>query len=73
MLRGPGSWDRRMETLLASKHLKYNPGDHVSRDCLGICLFAHGAIMTPRYGYHWVNDWDFVVNRLRLDEDREAQ
>ncbi len=73
MLRGAGPWDRRMETLLSSKHLNYAPGDHVSGDCLGICLFAHGAIMTPRYGYHWINDLDFFVNRARIDGKPEEQ
>ena len=67
MLRGPGFWDRRMETLLASKHLKFDLGDHVSRDCLGLCLFAHGALLTPDYGYHWMNDVDLLVNRVRID------
>ncbi len=42
-------------------------------DCLGICLFAHGAIMTPRYGYHWINDLDFFVNRARIDGKPEEQ
>jgi hypothetical protein len=67
MLRGPGSWDQRMETLLSSKHLLLYPGDHVSDDALGICLYAHGALMTPRYGYHWLGYPDFLLNRARID------
>jgi len=48
MLRSDnGSWDRGMETLLASKHLMKSPGDHVSPDSLGIVVYALGAILTP--------------------------
>ena len=67
MLRGPGSWDNRMETLLSSKNLLYNPGDHVSWDCLGFCLYSHGVIMTPRYGYYWIGYPDFLLNCGRID------
>ena len=67
MLRGPGPWDSRIETLLSSKHLLYDPGDHVSNDSLGLVIFANGAMMTPRYGYHWINDRSLFVNRVWID------
>jgi hypothetical protein len=67
MLRGPGSWDTRMETLLSSKHLIFNPGDHVSNDALGVCLYANGALMTPRYGYHWIGYPALILNRATVD------
>jgi outer membrane protein assembly factor BamB len=67
MLRGPGSWDARMETLLSSKKLNFDPGDHVSNDSLGLCLFAHGALMTPRYGYHWIGYPALLINRDMID------
>lgn len=71
-LRGPGAWDRRMETLLSSKHLLRAPGDHVSHDCLGLCLFAHGANLSPRYGYDWRGYPDFLLNRGRIDDLKDA-
>jgi len=67
MLRGPGPWDSRMETLLSSKKLNSNPADHVSNDALGLCLFAHGTLMTPRYGYHWIGYPAELLNRVTID------
>lgn len=67
MLRGVGPWDKRMETLLSSKKLNFDPDDHVSNDALGICLFAHGALMTPRYGYHWLGYPALLLNRVGID------
>jgi hypothetical protein len=72
MLRSEGSWDRRMETLLSSKHLLSDPGDHVSRDCLGTVIYGLGAILTPRYGYNWVGYLPPFLNQVMVDDDREG-
>jgi hypothetical protein len=72
MLRSEnGSWDRGMETLLSSKHLLSDPGDHLSRDCLGIVIYGLGAILTPRYGYSWVGYLPPFLNQVMADGDRE--
>jgi hypothetical protein len=44
-----------MEALIASKKGQFDPAHHMSRDCMSLWFYAHGAIMTPRYGYHWIN------------------
>ncbi|MBI1863645.1 hypothetical protein HYS03_00295, partial [Candidatus Woesebacteria bacterium] len=67
MLRGPGSWDTRMETLLSSKHLGFYPGDHVSGDGMGIVAFANGTILTPRYGYDWRGYPYLLLNKVMID------
>lgn len=72
MLRGPGTWDARMETLLSSKKLESNPGGYVSNDSLGVCLFAHGALMTPRYGYNWIGYPALLLNRVMIDRQDPA-
>ena len=73
MLRSEnGSWDRGMETLLASKYLRSDPGDHVSPDCLGIVIYGLGAILTPRYGYSWVGFVPPCLNQVMVDDDREG-
>jgi len=64
-------WDRDMETLLSSKHLLSDPGDHVSRDCLGIVIYGLGAILTPRYGYSWIGYHSPFLNQLMIDNDRD--
>ena len=71
MLRSEnGSWDRGMETLLSSKHLLSDPGDHVSPDGLGIVIYGLGAILTPRYGYSWVGFVPPCLNQVMVDDDR---
>lgn len=60
-----------METLLSSKHLLSDPGDYVSRDCLGIIVYGLGAILTPRYGYSWVGSLPPFLNQVMADNDRE--
>lgn len=72
MLRGPGTWDSRMETLIASKKILSTPGDHTSRDTLGIVIFANGAIMTPRYGYDWRSSAFPLLNMVRIDHEEPA-
>lgn len=73
MLRSEnGSWDRGMETLLSSKYLLSDPGDHVSPDCLGIVIYGLGAILTPRYGYSWVGFVPPCLNQVMVDDDREG-
>jgi len=72
MLRGEGPWDRRMETLVSSKHLLSDPGDHVSRDCLGLVVYGLGTILTPRYGYSWVGYLPPFLNQIMIDDDREG-
>src|SRR4030066_2294959 len=73
MLRSEGgSWDRGMETLLASKHLLSDPGDHVSRDCLGIVVYGLGTILTPRYGSSWVGYRPPFLNQVMIDNHREG-
>ena len=68
MLRSEnGSWDRGMETLLSSKYLQSNPGDHVSHDCLGIVIYGLGAILTPRYGYSWMGYAPPFLNQVMID------
>jgi hypothetical protein len=68
MLRAPDApWDRRMETLLSSKFLLSDPGDHVSRDCLGIVLYGLGTILTPRYGYSWIGYLPPFLNQMMID------
>ena len=72
MLRSKnGSWDRGMETLLSSKHLLSDPGDHVSRDCLGVVVYGLGAILTPRYGYSWIGFHPPFLNQVMADDNRE--
>lgn len=72
MLRSEnGSWDRGMETLLSSKYLLSDPGDHVSRDCLGIVVYGLGAILTPRLGYSWIGYLPPFLNQVMVDDDRE--
>lgn len=61
-------WDRRMETLLSSKHLLQDPGDHVSRDGLSIVVYGLGGILTPRYGYSWVGYLPPFLNQVMIDE-----
>lgn len=61
-------WDHRMETLLSSKHLLQDPGDHVSRDCLGIVVYGLGGIVKPRYGYSWVGHLPPFLNQVMIDE-----
>jgi len=73
MLRSEnGSWDRGMETLLSSKHLLSDPGDHVSPDGLGVVIYGLGAILTPRYGYSWVGFVPPCLNQVMVDDDREG-
>jgi len=72
MLRGEGPWDRRMETLVSSKHLRSDPGDHVSRDCLGLVVCGLGTILTPRYGYSWVGYLPPFLNQVMVDDDAEG-
>ena len=68
MLRSEGrTWDRGMETLLASKYLMSNPGDHVSHDCLGIVLYGLGTILTPRYGGCWAAFAPPFMNQIMID------
>lgn len=70
MLRSEnGSWDRGMETLLASKFLVSDPGDKVSNDCLGIVIYGLGTILTPRYGSAWTRDLPPCVNQVMVDND----
>lgn len=70
MLRSENQpWDRRMETLLSSKHLLSEPGDHVSSDGLGIVLYGLGAILTPRYGYSWIGYSATLLNQVMVDND----
>ena len=70
MLRNEnGSWDRGMETLLSSKHLLSDPGDHVSSDSLGLVLYGLGAILTPRYGYSWIGYAAPLLNQVMVDND----
>ncbi|MBN2594963.1 MAG: hypothetical protein JXA81_15765 [Sedimentisphaerales bacterium] len=70
MLRSEnGSWDRGMETLLSSKHLLSDPGDHVSADSMGIVIYGLGAILTPRYGYSWISNAPPFVNSVMVDGD----
>jgi len=72
MLRSEnGSWDRGMETLLSSKYLMSDPGDHVSHDSLGIVVYGLGAILTPRYGYSWIGYLPPFLNQVMVDNDRE--
>jgi hypothetical protein len=72
MLRSEkGSWDRRMETLLSSKHLLSNPGDHVSSDGLGIVVYGLGTILTPRYGYSWIAYLPPFLNQVMVDDSWE--
>jgi hypothetical protein len=72
MLRSEnGSWDRGMETLLASKYLLSDPGDHVSNDCLGIVVYGLGTILTPRYGYSWICCAPPFLNQVMVDDNRE--
>ena len=72
MLRSEnGSWDRGMETLLASKFLVSDPGDKVSNDCLGIVVYGLGTILTPRYGSAWVSDLPPYVNQVMVDNDSD--
>lgn len=72
MLRSEnGSWDRGMETLLSSKYLLSDPGDHVSKDCLGIVVYGLGAILTPRYGYSWIGYQPPFLNQVMVDDNRE--
>jgi len=72
MLRGEnGSWDRGMETLLSSKFLMSDPGDHVSHDSLGLVLYGLGTILTPRYGYSWIGYLPPFLNQVMVDDDRE--
>jgi len=66
-----GSWDRGMETLLSSKYLMSDPGDHVSADCLGIVLYGLGAILTPRYGYSWMGFAPPFLNQVMIDSNRD--
>jgi hypothetical protein len=69
MLRSEnGSWDRVMESLLSSKHLLSDPGDHVSSDCLGIVVYGLGTILTPRYGYSWIGSIPPFLNQVMVDE-----
>lgn len=73
MLRSEGgSWDRGMETLLSSKHLLSDPGDHVSHDCLGLVVYGLGAIMTPRYGSSWVGYRPPFLNQVMIDDHRDG-
>ena len=70
MLRSEnGSWDRGMETLLSSKYLRSNPGDHVSCDSLGLVVYGLGAILTPRYGYSWIGYAAPLLNQVMVDDD----
>ena len=70
MLRSEnGSWDRGMETLLSSKHLVSAPGDHVSRDSLGLVVYGLGAVLTPRYGYSWIGNGPPFLNQVMMDDD----
>jgi hypothetical protein len=70
MLRSEnGSWDRGMETLLSSKHLLGNGGDHVSPDCLGLVIYGLGTILTPRYGYSWISGGPPFLNQVMMDDD----
>jgi len=70
MLRSEdGSWDRGMETLLSSKHLLSNGGDHVSADCLGLVVYGLGTILTPRYGYSWISGGPPFYNQVMMDDD----
>lgn len=72
MLRSEnGSWDRGMETLLSSKYLLSDPGDHVSHDGLGIVVYGLGAILTPRYGYSWIGYLPPFLNQVMVDDNRE--
>jgi len=72
MLRSEnGSWDRGMETLLSSKYLMNDPGDHVSHDSLGLVIYGLGAILTPRYGYSWIAYHPPFLNQVMVDDDRE--
>jgi len=72
MLRSEnGSWDRGMETLLSSKFLMSDPGDHVSKDSLGIVIYGLGTILTPRYGYSWIGYLPPFLNQVMVDDDRE--
>ena len=69
MLRSEGSWDRRMETLVSSKHLRSDPGDHVSCDSLGLVVYGLGAILTPRYGYSWIGYAAPLLNQVMVDNE----
>jgi|GEM_PF-2237931 len=70
MLRSEnGSWDRGMETLLSSKYLMSDPGDHVSCDSLGLVVYGLGAILTPRYGYSWIGFAAPLLNQVMVDND----
>ncbi|MHC4678776.1 MAG: hypothetical protein ACYTEK_08765 [Planctomycetota bacterium] len=72
MLRSEnGSWDRGMETLLASKFLVSDPGDKVSNDCLGIVVYGLGTILTPRYGSSWIGHNPPFLNQPMIDDDCE--
>ncbi|MHC4171720.1 MAG: hypothetical protein ACYST5_02120 [Planctomycetota bacterium] len=72
MLRSEnGSWDRGMETLLSSKYLMSDPGDHVSHDSLGLVVYGLGAILTPRYGYSWIGYLPPFLNQVMVDNNRE--
>lgn len=72
MLRSEnGSWDRGMETLLSSKYLMSDPGDHVSHDSLGLVVYGLGAILTPRYGYSWIGYLPPFLNQVMADDNRE--
>ena len=72
MLRSEdGSWDRGMETLLASKFLVSDPGDKVSNDCLGIVVYGLGTILTPRYGSAWTRGLPPCVNQVMVDNDAD--
>ena len=60
-----------METILSSKYLKSDPGDHVSTDCLGIILyglsggFSKGRII-PDCGGKLSNDYGLLIISLHL-------
>jgi len=72
MLRSEnGSWDRGMETLLASKFLISDPGDKVSNDCLGIVIYGLGTILTPRYGSAWLRGLPPCTNQVMVDNDAD--
>ena len=72
MLRSENSsWDRGMETLLSSKYLMSDPGDHVSKDSLGIVIYGLGTILTPRYGYSWIAYLPPFLNQVMIDDDTE--
>ena len=36
------------------------------------CVSSLTVLLTPRYGYHWINDVDLLVNRVRID-GKEAE